>query len=351
MALFSLLNLARDGVLANAAALNVTGQNIAGAATPGFVRRTPDMQARATGGVEMMAARRGFDRFSYDQLITQEAKLAAASSRANTLVTVESTVAPGTSSLNQRAAELFGSMQELAMNPSDLGVRAAVLSRADSLASGFAETVDGLSNLRADLFGQARDVVSEVNDRLKRLEDVEGQLTAADARGEDTSDIRDTRDQLVRDVASRIGARAIENADGRLTLFSGGIVLLEGGKAAKLNVGLDAQGDIKVQADRSGSLADITGTLQAGKLGGIIQARDQDIPGVIAQLDTFAKDVSDTLNTIHAAGFGGGGGTGRPLFEPLGSVTGAAHGLHVDPSLVGHPERLGAAGSLRRGRA
>ena len=57
---------------------------------------------------------------------------------------------------------------------------------------------------------------------------------------------RDTRDQLVRDVAARIGARAIENADGRLTLFSGGVVLLEGGKAAKLNVGLDTQGNIKI---------------------------------------------------------------------------------------------------------
>lgn len=346
MALFSLLNLARDGIIANSAALNVTGQNIAGASTPGFVRRTADMQSRSTGGVDMVGARRGFDRFSYDQLISQESKLAAASSRANTLVTVEATVAPGTSSLNQRAAELFSSMQEMAMSPNDMGVRAAVLSRAASLADGFAETSDGLANLRSDLFSQSRDVISEVNDRLKRLEDIETQLTAADARGEDTADIRDTRDQLVRDVATRIGARAIENADGRITLFSGGVVLLEGGKAARLTVGVDPQGMIKVQADRNGSLIDVTSTVQSGKLAGVIQARDQDVPSVVSQLDTFAKDLSDMLNTMHAAGFGLDGGTGRPLFEPLTSATGAAHGLHLDPGLVGHPERLAAAGSL-----
>lgn len=345
MSLFSLLSLARDGVLANAGALTVTGQNIAGAATPGYVRRTPDLEARPTGGVEMTRISRGFDRFSYDQLLTQESRLADASARSGALVTVESAIAPSTNGLGDRAAQLLSALQEMAQNPNDLGIRSAVLARADWLATGFNETSDQLSNLRADLFTQAKDVVSEVNDRLTRIAQIEQQLVEADARGEPTADLKDTRDQLVRDVASRTGARAIENDDGRLTLFAGGAVLCEGGKAAKLDVALDPQGALKITVDRNGSSADITQSVDSGKLGGIKAARDQDIPQTLGSLDTFAKDVADLLNGIHTAGYGLDGVSGRPMFEPLSTSAGAAHALRLDPGLVDHPERLAAAGS------
>jgi flagellar hook-associated protein 1 FlgK len=345
MALFSLLSLARDGVLANAGALNVTGQNIAGASTPGFVRRSPEMTSRPTGGVEMTSIKRGFDRFSYDQLITQEARLASASARGGALVTVEASIAPSTNNLGERASALFSAMHEMALSPSDLGVRNAVLARADWLARGFNETSDGLNALRQDLFVQSRDVVAGVNDRLKRIAQVEQQLVESEARGEPTADMRDTRDQLVREVADSVGARAVESQDGRLTLFAGGVVLVEGGQAAQLDVSLDGQGALKIQVDRKGSLSDITSQVQSGKLAGIAQVRDKDIPTTLAGLDAFAKDTADMLNAIHVTGYGLDGANGRPLFEPLTGTAGAAHALKLDPLLDGHPERLGAASS------
>lgn len=345
MSLFSLLSLARDGVLANAGALTVTGQNIAGASTPGYVRRTPAMTARPTGGVEMTSIARGFDRFAYDQLLTQEARLASATARAGALVTMEATIAPSTNSLGERASALFSALHEMALSPSDTGVRSAVLARTEWLAAGFSETSDALSGLRADLLTQAKDVVTEVNGRLERIAQIDQQLVEADARGEPTADMRDTRDQLVREVTERIGGRSIENADGRITLFAGGVVLIDGGQAAKLDISLDPQSALRIQIDRRGVLSDVTSAMDAGKLGGIRAARDEDIPALIGSVDAYAKEVIDLFNGIHETGFGLDGGTGRPLFEPALSATGAAHAMRLDPSLAGHPERLAAAGS------
>ena len=62
--LFSLLGVARDGIVAQTAALDVTGQNVAGANTPGFVKRTPILESIASGGVQVSGTARSFDRFT-----------------------------------------------------------------------------------------------------------------------------------------------------------------------------------------------------------------------------------------------------------------------------------------------
>ena len=96
----------------------------------------------------------------------------------------------------------------------------------------------------------------------------------------------------------------------------------------------------------------MTKMLDTGTLGGAKQARDVDIPDILASLDAFAKDVTDAVNAVHVTGFGLDGGSGRPLFEPAGTVKGAASAMKVDSVMIGHPERIAtssSAGSLPGG--
>ena len=79
--LFSILALARDGILAQTAALDITGQNVSGATTPGFVKRTPVLESIMSGGVQVTGTARSFDRFSYAQVVDQEGRLAAANAQ------------------------------------------------------------------------------------------------------------------------------------------------------------------------------------------------------------------------------------------------------------------------------
>jgi flagellar hook-associated protein 1 len=343
--LFSLLSIARDGVLAQSAAINVTGQNVAGANTPGYVKRVANLQSVASGGVQMTSTSRNFDRFTYAQLVDQSSRLSAATARSSAIANVEVLMAPATDHLGDRADALFDAFHELALSPGDIAVRSSVLARAEWLAAGFSETANGLDSLRGELATHASDVAGEVNDRLTSLAKVDQSIIATRANGGEPNDLLDTRDRLVQEIADRVGARAVEGADGGLTLFGAGTVLYEGGNIATLSATLDADGALRVKANRNGNVLDITSGIDSGTLAGVRQARDVDIPGLLDSLDAYAKDVTDAINAIHVTGFALDGSSGRPLFLPAATAKGAAHAMAVDPGVLGQPERIGASGS------
>jgi flagellar hook-associated protein 1 FlgK len=343
--LFSLLSLARDGVLAQTAALQVTGQNVAGANTAGFVKRTPTIEAQAGGGVQMSGSTRSFDRFTYTQLVSQTSLLSAATSRATAISNVEVLVAPSTDHLGDRTDALFNAFQNLALNPSDTAARSSVIASAQWLASGFSETANGLQAFRDELGTNAHDVVGQVNDLLASVAKADQSIISARARGEDANDLLDTRDRLVQEISARVGARAVENPNGGLTIFGAGTVLFEGGAPAKLTSTLDTNGNLHVEADRGGNSIDVTSTIASGTLAGIRQARDTDIPGLLTNLDAYAKDVTDAINAVHSQGFSLDGTTGHNLFAPMATTAGAAHAMALDPSILDHPERIAASGT------
>lgn len=343
--LSSILSVARDGVLAQTAALDVTGRNVAGANTPGYVRRTPVLESVPSGGVRLASAARSFDRFTYAQLVDQTGRLASARARSTALVDLEALVTPANDHLGDRADALFEAFHELAANPADPSVRSAVLARAEWLAAGFRETRAGVEGFRAELATRARDVATEVNARLENLSSVETSIKSALARGEDPSDLLDTRDRIVQEIGERVGARAVIDDDGTLTLFGGGTVLYEGGRAAKLVTSLDETGALRVHADRNGNTVDITSGITSGTLAGVRQARDVDAPTLLGEIDAFARSVIDAVNEVHEAGVGLDGSSGRPFFTPVSTTKGAAHAMAIDPSLADRPDLIAAAGS------
>ncbi len=343
--LFSLLSIARDGIVAQSGALNVTGQNVSGANTPGFVKRTPVLQSMPGGGVAMSTTQRSFDRFTYSQLVEQSGRLSAATARSTAMSDVEALVTSSSDHIGDRTDALFDAFHELAAHPADAAVRSAVLSRAAWLASAFSETADGLVAFRGELTTRATDIASEVNERLNALTSLDAGVIAARARGEDASDLLDRRDLLAREIGERVGARVLEGPNGGLTLFGAGAVLYEGGNAAQINVSVDGSGKLRVQADRNGNVLDITAGLTTGTLAGIQQVRDVDITNILDSLDAYAKDLGDSINAIHATGFALDGSTGANLFVSSATASGAAHAMALDPWMIEHPERLGAAGS------
>ena len=89
------LGLARDALTAQAYALDVVGQNVANASTPGYVRRDVILQNRAAGtggqpgGVVALGVRRSVDQF-VDSRVFESAGLAtSAQTRDNNLARIE----------------------------------------------------------------------------------------------------------------------------------------------------------------------------------------------------------------------------------------------------------------------
>jgi flagellar hook-associated protein 1 FlgK len=81
----------------------------------------------------------------------------------------------------------------------------------------------------------------------------------------------------------------------------------------------------------------ITSTIQGGTLGGAIQVRDQEIPGLLTQLNTLASQFATAFNSAQAEGFGSDGSAGQNFFSVSSNPANAASSLSVaitDPAQV-----------------
>jgi len=93
---------------------------------------------------------------------------------------------------------------------------------------------------------------------------------------------------------------------------------------------------------------DITAEISGGTLGGVIYTRDVLLPSYVTDLDELAYEFATQVNTLHAAGVGGDGGTGRNFFAFVpssGSAAGAAAAITVDAAVAADTSRIAAAGA------
>ncbi len=346
--LLSLLNVARDGIIAQSGALQVTGENVSNANTPGYVRRSAILQTRALGSsngtVEFAGIRRNFDRFVYGRVLDESGKYGAAGARARELGGIEQLVAPEQGGVREALTGFFSALSALSTNPKDRTSRSLVLQKSEVLAQNISQTAAGLAQSRTDLLGKAQGVAGEVNERLGKIAELNQKIAAAQAMGEPAADLRDTREVMVRDVSDRMGARAIEDEAGNISLFAGGAALVTGNTASTVQVDVDPAGAMRLQVPRPGGAAiDITSQVNSGSLGGLREVRDVDVVAAQSGLDKLAFDLANSVNAVHSTGVGLDGVSGRNLFQAPVAVAGAAYAFKVDASVAGAPDNLGAS--------
>jgi flagellar hook-associated protein 1 FlgK len=348
----SVLNTARDALAAQSFGLSVTGQNIANASTPGYVRREAVLQTKAIGGqtygtVEVQGLRRATDMFTTRRLYESVGLGSAASEHQRQLAQVEALFndfqgAGMADSLDQ----LFGSFSSLAANPSDPSSRIGVLDRVATFASRANATANALVTQEGELLQQARETVTATNERAQDLARVEAQISIARASGGDAADLLQERESLLRDLGEMVDIRVIENGDGSIMVQAAGSTLVEGTRANALSLDLDANGQIRLFGSTAGGRStEITRYLTGGKLAGIKEARDVDIFNVKTKLDELVFGVGTAINTQHAAGFGLDGQNGRDLFDLPATAAGAARAIRVSADVLDRPEAIAAAGS------
>ncbi len=347
--LTSLMFLARDGMAAQTAAIDVAGQNVTNAGRAGYVRRSAVLETRAVtggalGGVDFTGIRRHYDQFAQTRILGESGMLSSAKARAGGLAGLESWLAPSEGGIGDRMSAMFSAATELASHASDPAARATFLARAEEVALSFRTAGDALATRRADLHAQAGEATQTINTSLKDIAKLNTQIAAAQASGESAADLRDARDGLIRKVSEGTGASAIEEPNGMVTLLAGGTALVQGDQASALSVSLGSGGSLAFSVQKpGGSTVDVTSRLDGGTLGGIREARDVDIAGMQTSLDQMAYDFATAANAVHGAGFGLDGVSGRPLFAPPGGVAGAARALVVDPGVAGQPNKLAAS--------
>jgi flagellar hook-associated protein 1 FlgK len=341
----SVMALSGQALAVQSAGIDIAGQNVANVNTPGYARRTAQLETLPGMGVQLAGIGRSLDRFAAARAVTESGLHGAAAARSSSLANLEAMLAPGQGqTIGDQTSAFFASMNAVSQNPSDKTARNVALAAAQQLSTTVSTAAASIAGERSALLGKAQDTAVEINQRLGQIAKLNQQVVDAKANGADSNALRDQRDALVREVGDRIGVQGIEDKTGAVTLLSSGSTLVEGSHASSVDVAIGANADLAITFRHpGGSSDDVTSKVTSGTLGGIREARDVDAPKVAAQLDRFAFDLANNVNAVHTAGYGLDGATGRPLFKPPVQITGAAYAMNLDPTVVGNPDAVAAA--------
>lgn len=347
--LLRILNVGVNGMQAASHGISVASHNASNTATEGYTRRLAQIDPvdpRLLGGARAAGQRRVADQFVERRLLGARSYSGESAARAGTLAILDTVLGGGPGSVGEAMQAFHTALADFASLPNEPAARTILLRRAAELGSAFQRASGELDAARVDTNARIVDEVAQVNRRLHEISDLGTRIAETEALGQDANDLRDQRDQLVREVADRVPVSTLTEADGRMHLMLAGSRALVGpdGAVHELQATTEpTSGEVRVYRTTAGATEDITGMLGSGSIAGYVDARDGALADARAGLDQLAADIATAYNGAHSAGFGLDGSSGLNLFEPHASVDGAARNLVVSSDVAGAPMRLAAA--------
>jgi len=333
------LDIAKNALLAQRAALNITGHNIANAETPGYVRQRavlspiagpdgshPVPEYGIGGGVAVAAVTRIQSRFLQARLDHALGELGANRSLSQGLDEVQSLFLDLTNQgVADNLAAFFNAWEDLSVNPESQPLRLAVRETGNTLTGGIRTIYRELQNQRPALDQVLQTSVARINDITAEIAALNHRIVsnaACDDQGNPTgalpNDLLNRLDVLIEELSTIIGATSVQQANGTCDVLLGGIHLVQGAHARQINTEPDPS-----NANLSRLvLADTGQSIQpsGGEIAGLLAVRDQYIPGYMAALDTFASTLATQFNAVHSIGFGIDGSTGTDFFTATGAA-------------------------------
>jgi len=347
--LTALLDLTQNALQASQAAIDITSNNVASATTAGYTDEVATWQeadsvslsstASSGEGVSVTAVSQRDP--VLNQRVQQQTQLESSSSAESTAladlqsifgITTSSTSAISTT-IGTDINSFFNSLSSLEASPSSPEVRQGVVSAASTLASDFNTASSQIAQQTSSLNQQVSGVVSEVNSLTTSIASLNLQIEG-NSPNSDAGTLEDQRQEDLTQLSQYIGFDQTKTENNGLTLTTAtGQLLVSEGQSSPLSTSI-VNGNVDVIAS---SGRDITSTLTGGSLGGIIQARDQDLPQVSVALDSLAYAIGSAVNTQNEAGLNANGTAGVAIFQLPATSTGAASTISLatsDPNAI-----------------
>lgn len=314
-----LLSIATSGAKAARLALDVTAQNIANASSQGYVRRTLRLEElSSTGGVgrigdlslsgvRLGAIVRNADVFRQTEVRRTGADAARGSSEVAGLENVQTAVEQ--SNVYPSIVKFEASLRQLASDPVDPSLRAAVIESTRTMTRTFNIAASSLDSAGSGMRFEAADGVSQVNALAGELARVNLRLARASDETSDQTALLDQRDSLLEQMSQYADVSTTIAANHTVEVRLGGTAgpqLVAGGSTVPLTMASAANGTI------SFTLGATAVTLAGGSLAGKAQALVK-LADVRTRLDTIAGSVIAALNTAQSSGIALDGSAGQPL--------------------------------------
>ena len=289
--------------------LDITGQNIANANTPGFHRQEAVLVGRTAGGpvglgVEVQRVRRYISNF-LDAAITRNTfDTSNVAAQLESLKQIETVLNPGDGSLHDLIEKFFNQAHELASQPGDLAQRRVLLTTATALADRINSLTNEFQQLQRGLEGEIRPAVAEVNELASQIASLNHSIHRLVVQGDEANDLRDRRDQLIQQLAGLLDVRTVPAEYGQTTVIAAGLPLVTGNTSLRVSVNTDAAGKMTITSED----LDVGLNVGGGRLGGLLLVRNELLPAFRARIDALSQALVRNIDKVHATGLGSGPG-------------------------------------------
>jgi flagellar hook-associated protein 1 len=345
--LTSVLDISREALLADQVALNVTASNVANQNTAGYTNEVVSFQSAdavtlsgSTYGSGVTASAVSQRDRVLEQRVQQQTQTQAQSGALESaLQQVQNIFGLSSTSTSASSTQLgtdinsfFSSLSALTSDPSDTATRQSVLAAASTLAGDFNSTANQLAQVSSSLSQQVVSDVSQVNSLTTTVASLNAQIASISPNA-DAGTLEDQRQLAIAQLSQLVGLDQISTPQNGITLTtSNGAVLVSGSQSYAVST-TQVGGNTDVLAGDPPQ--DVTSNLTGGDLGGVLQARDTELPAYLSALDSLAYGIGTQVNQQNELGVDSSGNAGQAIFTLPTSQTGAAASIQVSATNPG----------------
>ena len=320
--LFGTMYTANSGMRTQQKAIETTSHNIANVNTPGYSRQrtvtstsrpytnpsyTNSIGAGQIGtGVEVVDIERIRNTFYDFQYRSESHKYGKYTVEYEYYKNVENVFnEPSDTGISSSMNKFFSNWQELAKDPNNSSAKNIVIESGKSLAGTISETYKRMDSLEGTIEQEVDRISSEIANILAELEDLNKNIKIVEGAGKTPNDYLDEKDKLLDDLSYKLN---IQDSDNQKMLDDA--VSASKDSNGKIDINTLSQ---EVKDRINAAMADPSKNL-SGELQGYKEIK-QDINNIKEELKTFAKTMTDKINSIYENDFFVFDSNAKPLIK------------------------------------
>lgn len=304
-------SIGRSGLAASQLGMNITGNNIANANTPGFSRQRVDLapsanqiqgRLRIGSGVDVQGIRRLTDLALQQRLLASTSAESAASTNSSLLSGMEDIAgkldAQGRLELNNEVNAFFDDWSSLGSN-NPTTTRSTVVARGSALAS-YLRTLRGQINSQTGTIdAQLSAAASSTDSLLREVARLNTQIVNAGSSA--AASLQDQRDGVLAKLANLVDITTAPQDNGTVNVYVGSTMLVDAGTYRGVKIDTRTVGTEQVVVLATADNGEVIGA-KGGRVGALLQQRGTSVQDALDRLDRLASELIHEVNRVYSQG-------------------------------------------------
>ncbi len=357
----NMFNIGKSGLMVSKQSMTTTGHNISNVNTEGYSRQNVDQTAgpvinngRLTFGTGAWAkaVTRVSDEYLERRIQGETKNFANVEEKDIYLQQTEQIFNESNNDgLNRLATRFFNEFRKLSTDPGNTAIRASVRESSAQLTSDINRMDRELTEVAKNIDDRIEGYVRDLNALAKEVRDLNLMIEKAELGGGSAPDLQDKRDLALKRLGAMADISTNKDQNGRITVtLAGKVAIVAGESLNELEVMRTPPNP--ETGKREGNLdifvrepvpTKLTEKLRTGRLGGLLEVRDQDVAAAQDRINSIAYLISKEVNNLHRQGFGLDGKAGRDFFKEPAVKEGAAAYMRLSTDIEDNLDAIAAA--------